>query len=243
MCDCGKTKKLAAAENAPLGIAGVYTGERRNLTVLLGCRDWAATFFALQNLAKEGTADAIKAGDYFNLPIKAESGRHGGIGFKALDIAETELVVTQARKDRIILNFEDALFFSAVNAKDANNGGFKGSALSKYLNAEFLDALSPVKEVLLSNVDGGKVSLPTLYEVAGDDEFGTSANWEEEPHQLEYFKRIKNRIRTSGNNTRWWWLSTAAHATDFAYVNYYGSAHYYNASAASGGVAPAICVI
>jgi hypothetical protein len=79
--------------------------------------------------------------------------------------------------------------------------------------------------------------------VAADDDFGSDVNWEEKPRQLEYFKRIKNRIRTKDNDTCWWWLSNAAYATHFAIVGTHGYAGtYYGASNADGGVSPAICI-
>jgi hypothetical protein len=127
---------------------------------------------------------------------------------------------------------------------NTNKGGFKESALCEYLNTQFLNtALNPVKEALLPNRDGNKVSLPTLYEVAADDDFGNDMNWEDEPRQLEYFKKIKNRIRVKENDTQWWWLYNAAHATYFAYVNGTGNAYTYYASDTTGGVAPAISII
>lgn len=194
----------------------VYTGERRNLTTLLECDDWASTFLALADLPKKD--DVVRAGDYFRLPIKAEAGKHDSLEFAALDIKETERVVVQTTPDKIILNFEDILFHSAVNEKNTNKGGFHRSALANYLNVHFLLALKPVEKVLARNKDGDKVTLPTLYEVAADDDYGNEVNWEDEQRQLEYFKQIKNRIRTEDNDTRWWWLSNAAHSTYFASV-------------------------
>ena len=219
----------------------VYTGERRNLTILLDCKNWIDTFHYLNRFRV--VDELLKQGDYIRLPIKANAGSFGGLEFAALDIPETELVVTDVTPNKINLNFEEALFFSAVNEKNTNKGGLKESALGKYLNTQFLDALDPVKECLAKNKDGLKVTLPTLYEVAADDDFGKDMNWEDEPRQLEYFKKIKNRIRTYDNDTKWWWLYNAANASGFASVNNYGYANLNYASITSGGVAPAICII
>jgi hypothetical protein len=79
------------------------------------------------------------------IPVKANAGSFDGVEFKALDIPATEIVVTDVTPERIHINFEDVLFQSAVNAKNTNEGGLKDSALGKYLNAQFLDALEPVK--------------------------------------------------------------------------------------------------
>jgi hypothetical protein len=221
-----------------------YTGDRRDLAQLLGREDWTSTFFALHGLAKNGAAETVKAGDYIRIPVKAAAGCAGSLVFEVLDIENAELVVAQTAPDRIILNFEEVLFFSAVNAKNTNEGGFKNSALFEYLNTLFLDALDPVREILAKNRDGCRVTLPTLYEVFGDGSEGKDVNWEEAPRQLEYFKRIKNRIRIKDNDTERWWLGTpfAASMTHFCYVNSGGSANDHYASN-TFGVAPAICII
>ena len=228
--------------NPELKIVPVYAGERRNLTDLLGCKDWVSTFFAISDAIKHKPS-LIKPGDYFLLPIKANAGRFDGLEFSALDISETELVVVQVYRGKIVLNFEEVLFCSAVNAKNTNNGGFKESALAKYLNCQFLSALDPVKEILIENKDGQRVTLPTFYEVFGGNDYGDDVNWDNDPRQLEYFKKIKNRIRTKDNDTWWSWLSTPASSSSFAYVSGYGYATGSTASSTDGGVAPAICII
>jgi hypothetical protein len=226
----------------PAKTGEVYGGERRDLKILLKCLDWKATLNILSLIAKADGRDVIKAGDFLMVPVKANAGRHGGLDFEALDIAETELVVTQVCRDRIILNFEGILFFSAVNQNNTAKGGFAGSALSEYLNAEFLDAFNTVKHLFAENRYGKKVSLPTFYEVTGRADLGTEVNWETEPRQLEYFKRVKNRIHTIENDTGWWWLSSANSASYFCLVYGNGNVASYNASYTNGGVSPAICV-
>jgi hypothetical protein len=135
------------------------------------------------------------------------------------------------------------LFFSAINAKNTNSGGFKNSALSQYLNAQFIDALEPIKGILSRNKDGSKITLPTLYEVFGDDDEGKEVNWESEPRQLEYFLKIKNRIQVKDNDTKWWWLSspTASSTTIFCNVSTSGAANYNHASI-TYGVSPCFCL-
>jgi hypothetical protein len=223
----------------------VFPGERRDLKVLMGCRDWVSTALAISAAARRGEGSIFKPGDYFRLPIKVKSGSFDGLEFESLDIPETELVFVQATRDgKIIFNFEEILFYSAINAKSTNKGGFKESALCKYLNNNFLEALDRIRGVLQKNKDGNMVTLPTLFEVCGSDcdNENVDCNWEEEPRQLEYFKNIKNRIRVKDNDTHWWWLSTASAAPDFAGVGSYGYADSYGASDTDGGVAPAICI-
>ena len=219
-------------------IGEIYTGERRNLTTLLGCKDWISTLRAIPDRNW-----MVKAGDYIRLPVKTGAAKYGELKFSPLDIEEADLVVIQSTPDKIILNFEEVLFHSAVNSENTNKGGFTNSALSYYLNANFIETFSPVEKILAKNKNGDRVTLPSLYEVTGDDDYGDDVNWEDEPRQLEYFKKIKNRIRVKDNDTQWWWLSTAAYETTFCGVYVSGSASYGSASTATGGVAPAICII
>jgi hypothetical protein len=221
----------------------VYRAERYDLKEMLLCDDWVSTARAIAEVARSGNNGLIRPGDYFMVPVKAEGGTFGGLDFEALDIPETELTVVRTTPDgKIIFNFEEVLFYSAANLKNTSEGGFRKSALCEYLNGPFLAALDPIRDVLTKNKDGNRVTLPTAFEVFGDDYWGKDGNWEESPTQFEYFRKVKNRIRVKDNDTRWWWLSTAI-ATLFAYVYYdgdaYGDAF---ASIAYGGVAPAFCV-
>ncbi|GHV93320.1 hypothetical protein AGMMS50268_38230 [Spirochaetia bacterium] len=219
-----------------------YTGERRDLKALFHCDDWISSFRALQ-----GNIRDIKPGDFIRFPVKVSDARFGDMKFEALDLVNTEAVVVQVSKDKVIFNFEEVLFYSAINSERTSEGGFSKSVLSAYLNEKFIDALSPVADILAPNKDGQKITLPTQYEVFGKEEYdgsGNAVNWEDEPRQFEYFKNIKNRIRAKDNDTKWWWLSTphAAFSTYFCYVGSYGIAHGGHASNGAGGVSPAFCI-
>jgi hypothetical protein len=232
-----KKKYIEPQRNVP------YMTERRDLKELLLCADWVSTAHAIAEVARGGNNGLIRPGDYFMVPVKAEGGTFGGLRFEALDIPETELTVVHTTPDgKIIFNFEEALFYSAVNAKNTNEGGFSRSALCEYLNGPFLDALGPIRDALTRNSDGDLVTLPTVFEVFGDDHWGKDVNWEESPTRFEYFGKVKNRIRVKGDDTKWWWLSTAAYATTFALVYGHGHASYGHAGNTDGGVAPAICI-
>jgi hypothetical protein len=226
-------------------ICETYIGERRNLKTLLGGNDWISTFDALSELIALGLAPGIiKPGDYIRLPVKVEEAHFGSSFFAALDIEETEAVVVHVFKDKIAFNFEEVLFCNAINKNDINVGGFKNSALSYYLNAQFIHALDPITGILAKNKDGNPITLPTYYEVCGDDEVGNDVNWEEEPRQLEYFKLIKNCIRVKDNYTKCWWFSSpyTDGSTNFIYMNRDGYSASYYASKVDVGVAPAFCV-
>jgi hypothetical protein len=235
---------IGANTNIAPKIGETYTGERRDLKELLGCKDWVSTALAITVIARQGNGGLIKPGDYFRLPIKANAGSFGGLKFEALDIPETELVVVQTTLDgKIILNFEEILFFSAINNRPTNEGGFKESALCKYLNTQFLDALDPIRDILQKNKDGNLIALPTAHEVFGDNDDSDAVNWDDEPRQHEYFKKIKNRIKTKNNDAVWWWLSTpnAGNGARFCYVNSGGNADY-NYASTTYGCSPCFCL-
>ena len=192
----------------------------------------------------------LHVGDNCFIKVKVPETNIDGIKFEALDIPKTEVIVSHVFDDgKIAFQFEDVLFFSAINPTATNEGGFQASTLSKYLNNHFLPyVFSSVIEKLNQNIHGQRVTPPTVYEVYGDDEEGCdvkAVNWSDEPMQHDFFKKIKNRIRTYDNDTKWWWLSVpyrASSTAGFAYVSSNGLAYYFNASITSGGVAPCFCV-
>jgi hypothetical protein len=227
----------------------VYSGERRDLSKVLDCDEWSTIFYRLHALIEHGESHQIKAGDFIRLPIKVRTGRYGGLDFKELDIEETEAVVVAIFENKIVFQFEDVLFYSAINESRTNEGGFRNSALAVYLNGRFIEALFPIKDILAPNHDGLAITLPTHYEVFGNEddedgkEWGRGMNWGD-PCQHEYFKKIKNRIRAKDNDISWWWLSSpyASGTTGFCGVDSGGDAGNVNASY-TYGVSPcfAIC--
>ena len=192
----------------------------------------------------------LHVGDNCFIKVKVPDIYIDGIKFEALDIPKTEVIVSHVFDDgKIAFQFEDVLFFSAINPTATNEGGFQASTLSKYLNNHFLPyVFSGVIEKLNQNIHGQRVTPPTVYEVYGDDEEGCdvkAVNWSDEPMQHDFFKKIKNRIRTYDNDTKWWWLSVpyrASNTTSFAYVYSHGYANYGTANTTGGGVAPCFCV-
>jgi predicted transcriptional regulator len=110
--------------------------------------------------------------------------------------------------------------------------------------AEYHDALEPIKEILSRNKDGNRIALPTIYEVWGDCEEAKEGNWESEPRRLEYFKKIKNRIKAKDSDTGWWWLSTAdaSSSTNFCSVTASGAAGNSYFASDSNGVSPCFCI-
>jgi hypothetical protein len=220
-----------------------FTGERRDLVKLLGCKHWTDVILFITECK---ILPEIKVGDFFKLPVIVEETEINGLEFEELNIRETEVIVIEVSNEKIIFQFDDIIFHNAVNAKNTNSGGLSKSDLGEYLNSKFLVAVfgTGIASMLTSNKDGMKITLPTLFEVFGDRD-DKSMNWSDDPYQFEYFKKIKNRIKTFDNDTNWWWLAnpTAARATHFCGVSGSGLASYsiLGASEVSGGVAPAFC--
>jgi hypothetical protein len=223
-----------------------YMGKRQNLKYITGQKlDLCDTFQTLQQLVdSEKAATVIEQGDYFYMSLEVPAATVNGLEFEKLKIDHTEVVVSHVREDKIVFQFEDVLFRNAVNSKNSNEGGFPASALAAYLNNQFLNDLKQMRNHLAVSNNGLKITLPTLYEVFGDEEAadGKIVNWFDKPFQLDFFKKRKNRIRTFENNTNWYWLSTAAYSAGFCDVDSDGGAAYSYADNANGGVAPAFCV-
>jgi hypothetical protein len=216
-----------------------YRGERRDLIAITQTDNWVD---AIQKIHKDNALynPIVKPGDYIRIPIKVPACEINDLEFEELDV-EAEAVVADVIDGRVIFQFEEVLFFSAINNEDTNKGGFESSDLSSYLNDPFMTVFAQIKDCMVENKHGRYITLPTKFEVfgEGDDKNG---NWKD-GYQLEYFKKIKNRIRVKDNDTQWWWLSTpyAASAALFAGVGYSGNASDRYASAV-GGCAPAFCI-
>jgi len=223
-----------------------YTGERRDIRYLLGVKEGLPSIIsAIKRLTDEGRARELKVGDYFRYDIKVPAVEIEGLDFPELDIKNTEIVIAQTlNDDGVVFQFEDILFLSAINATNSNRGGFAASTLAKYLNEHFIKAFEPVAGLLYERDDGLIITLPTACEIFGTDE-GNKSNWTVEAFQLDFFKKRKNRIRTTiDDDAHWYWTSTphASVATNFCDVSGNGYAGGSHAGNSAGGVSPAFCV-
>jgi len=229
-----------------------YTGEVRDIGLLLNCKDqpWGKSVADISAIAEQGNAkNTFKPGDYLIIPVSMDEYIVDGVEFSAIEEGGVRLVVTAVFDDMVIFNFEDELLKAAMNSEATNKGGFAGTAVAKYLNEYFLDVVfDEVKDYLLPNKDGLKISLPTAYEVFGGGErWDKSVNWGEVIRH-PYFEKCTNRIKVcidDLNDTNWWWLSSpaAAHTSNFCLVTSNGSAYATStASSTSGAIAPALCV-
>jgi hypothetical protein len=217
-----------------------YRGERRNLLALTQTDNWVDAIRKIHNAIGLYNPPVVKPGDCIHIPVKVPACEINDLEFEELDV-EAEAVVADVVDGKVIFQFEEVLFFSAINSKNTNKGGFENSDLSSYLNDPFMTVFAQVKDCMVKNKYGRLITLPTKFEVFGEGN-NKEGNWKD-GYQLEHFKKIKNRIRVKDNDTQWWRLSTpiAASAAYFALVVNYGLASYLIASAV-GGCAPAFCV-
>jgi hypothetical protein len=223
-----------------------YPGEIANLEKYLDVKDWRAALSFVRSVLRNGDpVAAFNPGDFVLVSFDVPAASHRGVEFEALQIRDARIQIVDVQEDRIIFNFDEIIFSSRLNAENKNTGGFKESALAEYLNAQFLDSLN-IADVLAPNNDGQLITIPTATEVFGDEEYWSpSANYSDEPCQLDFFKSIKNRIKVLDNDTSWWWLSSpspsALSAAHFCRCGNLGVGTHYSASAV-GGVAPVFCV-
>jgi len=215
-----------------------FPGETYSISRITGAVDWREAL----SLAKEDRANEIHVGDFIYVSFEVPEAEHKGVKFPKIKIENAKVVVVARTADKIIFNFEEIIFKSAINANDTNDGGFMDSALSHYLNTEFAEALN-ISDFLITNHDGMNYSLLTATELFGENKYwDNKTNWNN-IRQISYFKNEKNRVKTFEDETAWHWTSSpkAHSASYFCLVGNNGNSSNYNASNV-GGIAPAFCV-
>jgi hypothetical protein len=240
LADCAQGI-VAGFAFVPYNPARSYAYGSRDLAVYFNL-SWAQAIEEVYTLAKHDRAkEHIREGDYVFIPIKVPSASYDGVDYEALDLELVKMVAVHVSTDKVVFQADEVLFNGQMNQNNKNKGGFKETALAKYLNGAFLESLHSISDYLRENVDGLKVSLPTLHEVFGHGFEETGCNWDEEI-KVPYFEKRKNRVKVDrDDDTCWWWLSTAHTAAAFCGV---GTAGYADAGNAgdTGGVSPAFCV-
>ncbi|MCL2210225.1 MAG: DUF6273 domain-containing protein [Treponema sp.] len=221
-----------------------FPGESYDICRITGAVDWREALSHASSLLQEDRANEIHVRDFLYVSFDVPAADYDGVHFNELKVERAKIVVVERKADKIIFNFDDVIFRSAINARDSNEKGFSQSALAKYLNGVFLDAMG-IEDYLLLNEDGvTHITLPTAYELFGEAEYWNEENnFTETAYQFEYYKNEKNRVRALENETAWYWTSSAraSSSAGFCSVGSGGYSSNYNASSV-GGVAPAFCV-
>ena len=244
----GKLENPETPETTNSELERRHVGERSDLTRYLRAQDWRHAFSLSQEVLRSGDPSLLNIGDFIRVEFDVPAAKHDGVLFPALHV-DGKVQIIEVVDGKIIFNFDEIIFLSAINAKDVNEGGIHASALGKYLNTEFLDAFG-IGDVLLAcngTWEKGKehkISLLTAYELFGDEDYWEpESNYFDEPQQFSFFKKIKNRIKVWEDDTHWYWTASAraSSAAYFCICGYHGYCSRINASAA-GGVAPVFCV-
>ena len=221
-----------------------FPGEAYDICRITGAADWQEAICHAQALLKEcGNGHLIHVGDFLYVSFEVPAALHDGVKFENLSIESAKVQIVERTSDKLIFNFDEVIFQSAINARNTTAGGFSESALAKYLNNEFLDAMG-IKDYLRVNNAGIHITLPTAHELFGDAEYWEAENnFTENAYQFNYYKNEKNRVRSFENETDWYWTSSprASVASYFCLVHSNGGSHTLAASEVRG-VAPAFCV-
>ena len=219
-------------------------GETWDLASMMDTNDWRKTLKSVQKMIQNGCYSLFNIGDFLYVSFEVPAAEHQGVKFEKLKIENAKVQIVEILPNWVIFNFEEILFKSAINAANTNDGGFEDSALSRYLNTEFSDAMG-ISDLLASKHEDMNypISLLTAQELFGDSEYWDSkTNWSN-GDQIPFFKNEKNRVKVFENETSWYWTSSpsASSSSAFCHVGTGGVSRGHNAGY-SGGVAPAFCV-
>ena len=130
-----------------------------------------------------------------------------------------------------------------------NKGGWKDSAMRKWLNEDVLPRLPKelqamiVPRTIRQMIDGKEVQtqdklwLPSFTEMCGADAAAEWAPGDLGDEQFELFASERSRVKEAPGRGPWWyWLSSpyASFSTRFCLINSNGNAYCYYASTATG---------
>jgi hypothetical protein len=173
---------------------------------------------------------------------------------------------TENTQNHVLFTFRNVIARGRVNSTDVNAGGYTASELRIWLegvngdgNATFANRL---RTALGGNflytirkahsAKGGSawnsytVWPPTELEVFGFNTYGDDNRdiWNTNVQFPIYQNSCVYRCKRFNGSRAWWWESspTASDSTRFCLASFAGSASLSNASATTGGVAPAFCV-
>ena len=200
--------------------------------------DWVQ----LKTVQERGNlAEVLEVGSEFPISLENENGV-----FEQL----TAQVVHVTKEGRVMVVLKDCMEkMRAMNGYATNKGGWKDSAMRKWLNEDVLPRLTKelqemvVPRTIRQKINGEEVQtqdklwLPSFTEMFGAD---AAAEWEPGDlgdEQFELFDSERSRVKeVPGRGTWWYWLRSPFASTSayFCAVDSYGSATYDGASYARG---------
>ena len=205
--------------------------------------DWAQlkTVQEQMNLAEI----MLEVGSEFPICLEADADNENDV-FEQL----TAQVVHVTKEGRVMVVVKDCMGqMHAMNDYATNEGGWKDSAMRKWLNEDVLPRLPKelqamiVPRTIRQMIDGKEVQtqdklwLPSFTEMFGADAAAEWAPGDLGDEQFELFDSERSRVKeVPGRGTWWYWLRSpyASYSTTFCLVASSGDAYDYNASTANG---------
>lgn len=212
--------------------------------------DWAQlkTVQEQMNLAEI----MLEVGSEFPVSLEADADNENDV-FEQL----TAQVVHVTKEGRVMVVVKDCMGqMHAMNDYATNEGGWKDSAMRKWLNEDVLPRLPKelqamiVPRTIRQMIDGKEVQtqdklwLPSFTEMFGADAAAEWAPGDLGDEQFELFASERSRVKeVPGRGTWWYWLRSprASDSVRFCLIGSNGSADDYLAGFA-GGVAFGFCL-
>lgn len=162
----------------------------------------------------------------------------------------TAQVVHVTKEGRVMVVLKDCMEkMHAMNDYVTNEGGWKDSAMRKWLNEDVLPRLPKelqamvVPRTIRQKINGEEVQtqdklwLPSFTEMFGAEAAAEWTTGDLGDEQFELFDSERSRVKeVPGRGTWWYWLRSPDGSTSarFCRVNSYGNAYYSYAGFASG---------
>lgn len=204
--------------------------------------DWAQ----LKTVQERGNlAEVLEVGSEFPLSLEADTDNENDV-FEQLTVQAVHIT----KEGRVMVVVRDCMEkMHAMNDYATNKGGWKDSAMRKYLNEDVLPRLPKelqamiVPRTIRQKIDGEEVQtqdklwLPSFTEMFGTEKAAEWAPRDLGDEQFELFDSERSRVKEVPERGTWWyWLRSpyASYSTDFCLVYSDGSADVDYASNASG---------
>ena len=133
----------------------------------------------------------------------------------------------------VLFIFDEYVTSRPMNSQRSNEGGYEESDLKKWIDIVLLAAFP---ETLKSRI--ADLSIPTVGELLGHDEWDNDHFEPDENEQLPLMKERRNRVAYRNNEWEWGWLRNATKKSVsgayFAIVTHYGDPASNDASTSRG---------
>ena len=204
--------------------------------------DWAQ----LKTVQERGNlAEVLEVGSEFPLSLEADADNENDV-FEQLTVQAVHIT----KEGRVMVVVRDCMEkMHAMNDYATNKGGWKDSAMRKYLNEDVLPRLPKelqamiVPRTIRQKIDGEEVQtqdklwLPSFTEMFGTEKAAEWAPRDLGDEQFELFDSERSRVKEVPERGTWWyWLRSpfASNSASFCLVASDGNANRGDASRACG---------